>query len=400
MSYVGMLLEHTRNYESPTSFWIWSGYITLAAILRDNVWSSDGDDKLFPNIYVLFLAGSGARKNRPVIFSESLVSRINNTKTISGRASIQGVIDELARSETDPETGKPKKGGAAIFYAPELAAGIVEDPAAISIMTDIYDGRTNFQNILRHSPKFKVDRIVFSAFLATNEAMSKGFWDSRAVHGGLLARTLLVNPDEFRPGNSLWTTETEEDRIKKSRERLIAYLHQVAKLQGRFEFTKDAREMYDKWYIPFRANYHKKGDSSGIAGRMHTTIKKLSMILAADKLNMTVTVIEMQKAIDLCMSLMPNYNQFIMSSGKSTIAEAAVTIIKTALHNKNYTITKRDILNIYFQDIDSELFDKTITTLTEGGLMDVIQIGNTIAYRLTKKTIKQMKGDENAAAPE
>ena len=185
-------LEHTKIYESPTSFWKWAAYASIAAVLRDNVYRKQGDITTYPNIYVLFLAQSGARKGAPISLAQSLIQKVNNTKIISGRTSIQAIIDELAHTETNSKTGKLVKGGSAILIAGELAAGIVGDTAAVGILTDIYDLKTDFKHHLRSTGRFKIDRIVFNMLAASNADLLKEVYTQSAVSGGLLLVLLLL----------------------------------------------------------------------------------------------------------------------------------------------------------------------------------------------------------------
>jgi hypothetical protein len=129
MTFVDLFMQHTRFYESPRSFWKWAAFTAIGAVLRDNCYRQLGDNKIYPNLYTLVLANSAVhRKGSPVKLCEELVKRTKSTKVISGRASIQGILDELARGETDKSTGKMLAGGSALFSAPELTAGIVNDP--------------------------------------------------------------------------------------------------------------------------------------------------------------------------------------------------------------------------------------------------------------------------------
>lgn len=389
--FIDLLLEHTREYESPTSFWKWSALTSISAVLRDNVFVPDGDSKLFPNIYVLFLADSGARKNRPVVFSESLLTKVDNTKIISGRASIQAILDELARVETKASTGKLNKAGSAIFYAPELAAGLVESAEAISILTDIYDGKTNFTSILRHSPKFRVERIVFSALMASNETMIRGVFDGRATQGGLLARTLLIVPDEFRAGNSLmeYDQQKEDDRTRRY-DCLVTYLTKISEMRGMIRYTKDARDEHENWYHPFRNGYLQKGDKAGIAGRLHTTIKKVAILLAANDLSDMIEGRHMEQSIDMCMALLPNYNIFIMSTGKSQISEAGSLFLKDLLEATAFTLERKEILRRRWSDFDAEMLDKMVVTLEGAGVIRSIVAMGKIEYQLTESYAERM----------
>lgn len=404
MNFINGLLEYTKDFESPKSFWKWSAYSIIASILRDNVWIQDGDSRLYPNLYILFLAGSGARKARPVTLAEELVRIIENTKIISGRASIQGILDELSRAETNTKTGKLGKAGAATFFAPELGAGIVESPEAIKILTDIYDGKTNFSGILRHSARTHADKIVFNAFMATNEEMSRGVFDNIAIYGGLLARTLLIVPDEFRKSNSLLRkNETAEEERKKHKQTLIDHLHEIAKLAGRVLFSDSAIDAHEAWYEPFRNRYLQKGDRSGIYGRLHTHIKKLSLIMAADNLCDVVQKCHMEEATAECTSLLGNYNMFIMSAGKSTLSEACALILKDMLlgtekagNRTIYSLSKREILWRYHTDLDSETLDKAMQTLEGGGIVESVLSNNEMGWRLSKRAIEKHLGGKSS----
>lgn len=390
MDFIRDYLDHSQNYESPGAFWKWSAYATIAAVLRDNVWVFNGDSRLYPNIYVLFLAGSGARKGRPVELSEELLTKVNNTKIISGRASIQAILDELARTETKLD-GSMMKGGAAIFYAPELSAGIVGDPAAVSILTDIYDGKTNFQSILRHSPRFKVDRIVFSCFWASNEEMLGELFDARGKQGGLLARTFLVTPDEFRPRNALMRETVQEKIERESRMvKLALTLTEISKLKGAFDYTDGAVDEMTDWYVAFGNRHLKKHDKGGIAGRLHTGVKKLSMILAANEGSNIITKDHMAHAIDTCVGLMGNYNTFLMANKSNTVSEACALLIKVMLKREGYEISRKEFLREHFAEIDAETLTKAVATLEEGEVIQSSVDRGTMTYSLTKKILDKL----------
>jgi len=205
MTFVELLLQHTRKYESPESFWKWSAYTAIGSVLRDNCYRRLGENKIHPNVYTLILADSAvSRKGAPIKLCEKLVKRAESTKIISGRASIQGILDELSRGETDKATGKVLAGGSALFCAEELSAGIVNDPEAIKILTDIYDFKEDYTSRLRGSGVFRIKNICFSMMAGSNEELLRGVYGSEAVNGGLLGRTFIVRSNEFRPGNSLF----------------------------------------------------------------------------------------------------------------------------------------------------------------------------------------------------
>jgi hypothetical protein len=379
LPFLDSYLEHTRIYESPTSFWLWSGYSTIAATLRDSVWLAQGDGKLYPNIYVLLLAGSGQRKGKPVDLANKLMNDLATIKVIAGRSSIQAILIELSRTESSPN-GKIIKGGSAIFYAPELTAAIVADPAAVGVLTDIYEFKEKYDRNLS-SGKINLERIVFNMFTASNEALLKEVFDNRAMEGGLLARTFLVTPDEWRKSNSLFDSYNLEESYKN----LLKQLNKIAELKGKFILTQAARDKYDAWYMPFRDSLEKRSDKSGILSRIHTSILKLMMVLAANDLSMEINDSHVEKAIDDSIKLLPNYQAFSMGGGKSTIAECGNLVLSTLATSKDYKVARKELLQRHWASYDSIVLDSFITHAEQGGLIRQEMTSGTIGYSLTKE---------------
>ena len=370
------LLDHTKDYESPTSFWKWAAYATIAGVLRDSVWLADGDSRLYPNVYVLFLAASAQRKGRPVTFAEQLVVHANNVKVISGRASIQSIVVEVGIAETDNK-GVMKKGGSAIFFAPELAAGLVQDEQAIQILTDIYDYKpTGHSTSLISRSKSKLDRLIFSMFAASNEDLLKSVYDSRAVYGGLLGRTFLIKSNEERPPNA-FPNSNEEGFL-----RLKDFVSEISRLSGEMTFTVDARLEYKTWYDDFYKKMKKTNDRAGILGRLPTSAKKLAVLLAANDLSAQVCLCHVQQSIDECLALIPNYNSFAYAGGESSIAKAGAIILEALARG---AVNKRSLICENWMHFDSETLDKAIAAFESGGLVKMQIVTNDAWYSLTSK---------------
>lgn len=394
MGFISHLIDHTKESESPTSFWKWSAYASISAVLRDNVWKPDMDSRLYANIYTLFLADSGfQRKNRPTVTCEKLVKLVNNTKVITGRNSIQSILDELSRASTDPKTGELiKGGGSALLIAPELASSIVEDNAAVSVLTDIYDYRDDYTQGLRGRGKWKAEKVVFSWLAASNEQFLKKVFTSDAVYGGLLARTFLVTPDEFRPANSLLDFVDTSESFKK----LTSELKQIALLKGAISITADGRKEYESWYKPFRESYRDKHDKSGIVGRIHTHVLKLAMILAANDLTIELDKCHIEQSISECLELVPNYNIFVMASGKTDISSAGAIILGDMMQDSSFSISRRDILRRYWTHVSKDTLDEFISHFEMAGFITAQNSsnGDGIIYTLTNKCLQMLGGSK------
>src|SRR5918996_4322499 len=135
MNWIQQVVDCHKNVESPRNFWYWAATATLSAVMKDNVWMNRGGlYKLYPNIYVMLHADSGLKKGPPVGFSKDIVRRVNNTRIISGRSSIQGILKELGTAETKPG-GHILKKSVGFIVASEFSSSLVSDPAAMTILT-------------------------------------------------------------------------------------------------------------------------------------------------------------------------------------------------------------------------------------------------------------------------
>lgn len=392
MSFIKLLLEHTKPYESPESFWKWSAYCTVSAIMRDSCYIRQGDSDLYPNVYVLLLADSAVhRKGNPVRFCEKLTAKLGNTKIISGRTSIQAILDELARGETNPKTGKAVKGGSALFSAAELSAGIVNDPEAIKILTDIYDFKEEYTSRLRGAGTFHIKNICFTMMAASNESLLVDLYDEKARTGGLLGRTFLVKPNEFRQANSLFDFPDTSESMKKIVDSLLA----ISKLAGEMEITAPARKEYDAWYKPFRASQEKIKDRTGILGRIHTSILKLAMVLCADhSLDLHIQKHHIEEAISEAIGLLPNYTQFVMSGGKSPISNIATIVLQQLFDTESHSLSRAYLLRVNWNEFDMETFDKFVDTMTQAEMLGAAMFDDGVGYRLTKKCVDILFKDQ------
>jgi hypothetical protein len=390
-TFVSKFVANTLENESPLSFWKWAAYGAVSAVLRDNCWIQKQNARIYPNMYTMFVApSSGWRKNLPIDLSELLVNKVANTKVMSGHASIQAIIEDLGRSETNRNGKMPIKAGSAVFYAPELSAGIVADEQAVALLTNIYDYKSNpFKNMLISRGTSEIKTIVFSMMSATNMSMGKSFLTMEAVRGGLIARTFIIKPNEFRKGFS-----ELDDIPDEAKGDIVTNCYQplsdISKLTGQFKPENCARDEYRRWYEPFREGYPFRQDPTGILGRIQTGIIKISMVLAANELTLSICKKHVEEAIDVGTRLLPNYNEFGMGVGRSTIAEAAGLLIHELSRSYEYKMSRQTIIMNHWNDIDGEMLDKVVASLEAGGLLRSITENNRTSYQLTEKCIEKM----------
>lgn len=386
-----MFIDYNKAFESPTSFWRWSAYSLVASTLRMNVYHFQGNETIYPNIYVLLLADSAAfRKGGAYPLITELIQELNHTKLYAGRASIQAILEKLS-FDTPGKKGVPLRGGSALILAEELASFFVSDPQLIPLLTDMYRSRKVFTYDLRGNA-FTIKDLCVSMLAASNEVHLRDVYNSRAVYGGLLGRTFLIKPDERRCENSLLSV----DITKYDPKILIESLNEIKKLSGRVIFTGEAARMYNSWYKELYASLAKQTDPAGILGRIHTGVIKLSMIIAASRYKIEIDDIDMEMAINSSIALKPNYDTYVMSAGRSSQAQIGSIFLQAlwdATSTNGATLSRKTFLMNNWSQVSAEDFDKLLHTLEQADMVRTHKVSDGLGYQMTAKCRKIFEKD-------
>ncbi len=385
-TFIEDFIEFTKDYESPDSFWKWGAFTAVGAVLRDNIFTLQKTSKICANIYTLLLADSSfKRKGRPIHEVGNIVQKLEVTKVIRGRSSIQAIIEDLAMSETHKKTGNKIAGGSCLLCADELSSFfVIDEKALIPLLTDIYDWREEWTSSLKSTGKFKVENLCVSFFAATNEELLQKVYTSEAVRGGLLARTFLVKAEGLRKPNS-WFGDIDLEATNREWHAMLKKLKDISAVKGVVRVDKDAQAEYDSWYFPLYEKYGSFTDKTGVMGRIHTGVLKLAMIMGANNnLEPVIKKREIQEAIFECSKLLGNYDVYAMSVGKSETNQASIVLLDMLWESPTHSISQRAVLQQYWSEFTHETLELGAATLEKGGLI-TIHIGKEVTYVMTEK---------------
>lgn len=392
MNFISGFLEYTKHSESPESFLRWAAIATVGATMRDNVYLDVGaGERVYPNLYLILVARSGAcRKGFPLKVSKRLIDKIGNTKIIAGRTSIQAVVSDLSRSYTAQMGGGHglMQGASGLLYSEELAAFMVDDKATIPILTDLYDYHEKWTNNLKSTETETLKNVCLSMISASNETFLKEVYTKSAIYGGLLARTILVLEQKRRQKNArIRRQETAVDE-----QMLVASLRKVAAMKGTMAFDDAAADCYESWYNSIDDDSYES--KSGVEARMHTTVLKVAMCLAAAEPDPVLVVREVHviEAIDLCIQNLKNYKFMTMGTGQSKISAPGTAVLTELLKEPGHELTRVRLLQRLWGEVDALTLDQVINTMQGGGLLSIVVGGKDgQSYRLTERCIELYK---------
>lgn len=407
-TWIQTLLSQHSELESPMNFWLWGGLAAISAIVKDNVWIDRQIYNLYPNIYVMLHAESGLKKGPPISMAKQLVRTVNNTRIISGRSSIQGILKELGTAQTQPG-GKVNAKSNAFICSSELTSSIVEDKVATDILTDLYDRQYNigeWRSLLKME-SFNLKDPTITMLTATNEAHSNDFFEKKDIHGGYFARTFVISETQRNRANSLLVPLTNPPNYMK----LADYLKELAKLSGPFKplavreqsdeysiahiepetgntnYFNAAGKLYQEWYENFietTINQELK-DDTGTLNRFGDSVLKVAMLLSlARSPELYIDDDSMQLAITYCERLIGNVRQ--MTYGKKGLSEAKSLknlIIQELLERGDNRISRPMLMRKMWAHFkDAEELDSIMQSFDQAGTIKTESIGNQIVYTM------------------
>lgn len=415
MTWLSELVSQHEKLESPLSFWWWGGMAAISAVVKDKIYLDRGIYKLYPNIYVMFHADSGLKKGPPVSMAKQLVKAVGNTKIITGRASIQGILKKMGTAET--VKGKPLDLSSSVFIcSSELTSAIVDDPVATKILTDLYDRHYNMDDweSLLKGEQFNLVNPTVTMLAATNESMSDDFLTGHAIKGGYLARTFVIHESRRNALNSLIVPMVNPPDYKKSAE----YLKELSRLNGPFrpigslepsdiyKYSKSkgdethyycsAGRRYDDWYEQFCNDIDSQGvvDSTGTLNRFGDSVLKVAMLLSlAENTSMIIDEAHINLAIDMCEKLVGNTRKAtIGKQGMSKSAPLKGLILQEILNRSTHRVRRLELHKKFWMHYSNvQEMDDMMISIIETGMIRLDNEGNDIVYFMDDKQYGEMK---------
>lgn len=393
MSWIKDLLCSHKELESPDSFWFWAALATLSAIVKDELWLNRGGAwKLYPNIYVMLYADSGLKKGPPIALSKALVKKVNNTRLITGRSSIQGILKELGTAYTLPG-GRVMDKSVGYLAASEFSSSLVEDKAAMDILTDLYDRQWNeddWRSLLKME-SFKLKDPTLTMFGGINEAHFEHFFGMKDIRGGFIGRMFVIVETEVSKLNSLAYDLKNPPNINE----LVVYLKDIAKLKGPFQYGIGVDKFYDEWYNKFytEVKVQKLKDLTGTINRFGDSVLKVAMLLSlGENTALIIQQHHMEEAITVCEKLIGNIRKTTLGKqGKGNFAYHKTLIIQELLDRDNHKITREQLMKKYWMHFEHDELDRMIISFEASGLITTENIGNQIVYKMAEAEVEKFK---------
>jgi predicted transcriptional regulator len=361
-------IEYTRNTEPPTAFHFFAGAVAVGASLGRNVRFVKGSYSVFPNLSVIIVAPSGKCRK-----TSACNVGIGFYKKMGGL-----ILADKTTPEALVEAFKDRAKAVGLIYAPELAVFLGKqkyNEGMIPMLTALFDCPDEWASATIMRGEAKLSEVALSFLGASTIDWIQTAIPKDAFGGGFMSRLLFV-VQESTP-RSFPIPPPLDERMKKD---LLSELVFISKMRGDYVLTTEGREWYENWYRTRNVGAGASRQYAGYFERKPDHILRLSMILAAARLeeDLMITKADLSRSNKILTWLeawLPSTFDEFATSDQDDQARRIVRLLK----NSGGQMKHSDLLRK--SRLSSWHFKNAVKTLREGN--QIMWNGQTHTYVLT-----------------
>jgi len=381
------ICQYCSQTEIPTIYALWCGIACVGAALGRRVLVDQGHYVVYPNTYIVLVAGSGrCRKSTAIAVAEKFIRSINPPiNTFCQKASPEGLIKAMQGFDVQGES-VVEATAEGIIIIDELSTLIDRNAFATgmaTLLTTMFDAKDSFKYFTRGRGEEIVQNSCVSILGGSTIEWIRDVIPTNSIGGGFTARFIFVYQEQHEK-LILWTKTTEEN---KARENDIKHdLNQIAHMCGEFAFEQEAKDFLEETYKTFNESSEliKSKYLDGYANRRHALLFKLSMIISASlSSNRLITLKHAQTANRILARAeldMPLILRAIAAEGTGTLTDEVLATIQ-----RRKTIPRRELISLMHHKIQAYELDRVLDTLIQSGQVSVLHENHILKYTCIKE---------------
>ncbi len=372
-SWIESLMEETDGVETPISYKYFSFLTCISAAAGNNYYMSLLQGKLVvkPNIYVILLGPSGLGKEFPIWLATELVQRSETTRVIAGRSSIQGIVKELATARTSQNGKAPIMDSRAFIVNGELSTALIQDPDSLTILTDLYDRKSRWANLLKGEGEVVLKNPYVSCLFGSSPAHFRESIPQVNVEGGYIGRNFIVKEEKLAKQVDLFSKDEEDDKNPNANDfpfqKYVQFLETLHKGGGRIIPDSDAKTYFNDWRRKWREN--QSLDETGFVARVPVHVLKVAMCMLLSDYEASKTLVLTQEHIEEAIYQVTKlvYSVKATTDGKGLDPLSAQTklVLDYLINAEGNCLTRKQLLVKGYGNFSSQSLDQILENLKE-----------------------------------
>lgn len=356
--------EWTKDHEGPLRFQFFTGLTILAAMIGRRYWIDKGYYRIFPNLFVLFVAPTGiCRKSTTARIGMSLLQK-TDLRILSNKITPEELIYRL---ETARVTGSQvQKHSEGLLYASELTVLLGKqsyNEGLIDLLTDFADAPDSWSYSTRGGGKVELHNVCLTLLACSTPEWLGEAIPQRAYTGGFLARILFIAQENTSRNFPLPMLQ-DPAIAKQLREFLIV----VRKTTGEFKFSEDGLAWYEEWYRQNRdASDFEDLRLNGYYERRPDHLLRVAMLLViSEQLPLALTAEVLARAFAILQAVEPQMPLALKQINLSAAGRENLRVLSIISAAKE-RITHADLMRLAMGHMSRRTVEESIAGLKEAG---------------------------------
>ena len=366
-------------------FALWCGLCGMSACLTRSVCLDMGVFQVYPNLYVVLVAGSGRqRKSTAIGMIERPLQVIENGPNLIGqKITPEALINALKvpivdgqDNNNDDDSETVSQGFIVVDELTTLLNRKSYDSGLGALLITLFDCKDRFEYETRTRGKETL-RNMYMGLLggSTVEGVRRAV-PEEAIGEGLTSRIIFVYVDDpMPPVPRPRTTERKQLALAG----VLEHLRLLRDLKGMIALTEEAWELYDNEYKIFQKTspFWENGLLSGYASRRFVHLLKLGILFAVsdDPLTLRVSARNLHQAkltLEETEKNLPRVISMLSTTDGGSNNEFVFSIIEKG---KRQGVSREELIKQASSRMDYQEIAAAITTLVQGGRIKVRDFG-------------------------
>ena len=393
VDFFDLYFQYVEKTEPPTIYHRWAILSALSAYLGRQVWLPFGEDRIFPNHYVMLVGDPGTRKSTAIKKAAKLIRAAGYETFAAEKTTKEKLILDLAGVDAEDKAYAPKgasgfdvlanlnlSGGSSVgqgapaelFIAADefntfMGAGNVDFQALLGVWWDWDDQEKGYEHRLKNSKSVAVYQPTITILGGNTPSQFAECFPLASIGQGFMSRLILIHSEPS--GKKFFPIPPPPEGVK---DKLVSFLQQIKlSCHGPLEYTADAESALQSIYMCWAPLEDTRFQH--YSTRRMTHLLKLCIIVAICRLSMRITLEDVVYANTILSFAETTMPKAIGELGKSRNAEAANKIMQ-ALYAAKHALTPQQLWQVVRNDLDKLAnLSELLLGLQEAGKIQTIK---------------------------